>query len=73
MDMLPGNECRLSTGKEFFAYGHILGIGPDGEIYTGYDETLFKNFTPAERAEVAAVMIERWRRWATEWATEEDC
>lgn len=62
----------LSTGRSIYANNGILGMGPDLDIFEGYDgapdpESLYSGedpWTPEERAEVANMMIDRWQRWS---------
>jgi hypothetical protein len=63
--MIIGNQVRLSTGKQFFVSGGVLGIdvdlmltdGYDGYIADGPDDT---TFTVEERQEIADYMIGLW-------------
>lgn len=73
----------LSSGKSFYAYGGVIGIGPDSSIYWGYDEPLpdflrdetgyettflhDSNLTPSEYQELADVMITRWNKFKEVW------
>lgn len=70
------SEVVLSTGTRFYAYGNILGLDPDLHLSYGYDGNVVvdsvehgPNFTASEREEIAAEMVERWRRWATSGVT----
>lgn len=67
MDAYSEGACdlfRLSTGRTFYANGHILGIS-EGSITGGYDNGIdTSDFTRAERAEVAAWAIGQWAQWA---------
>ena len=65
-------ECdtvTLSSGRQFYAYGCILGIDEDLTIYNGYDGFLRedldddKPLTADERREIADHMIELWTKW----------
>lgn len=57
-------EYTLSTGRRVYANNGILGIGPDGGIYEGYDScVLDDDFTDDERAEIADYMIELWQAY----------
>ncbi len=70
------DHYTLSTGRKFYANNGILGLGPelDDLLSEGYDGTVwedderrdpdYKTFTKAERREIAAAMIDRWKRWA---------
>ena len=69
---------RLTSGKEFYANGGILGLSPTSlDLCEGYDgivEMVGPNekpypdaevvFTDAERQEIADYMISLWRAWA---------
>lgn len=64
---------KLSTGKEFYAYRHTLGLsvvdneltfGFDGDGFNGSAELKEMNFTPAECREIADYMINVWNQWA---------
>jgi hypothetical protein len=67
MDAYSEGACdlfRLSTGRTFYANGHILGIS-EGSITGGYDNGIdTSDFTRAERTEVAAWAIRQWEQWA---------
>jgi hypothetical protein len=67
---------RLTSGREFYAHGGIIGIGPDcGKhgLSEGYDggiliecdwDDSFQPWTEAERVELADEMIRRWQAFA---------
>ena len=63
---------RLTTGKEFYANGSILGLSPTSlDLCEGYDGIVEMDgaepegrFTDAERQEIANYMISVWRAWA---------
>ena len=63
------SEYKLRSGKRVYANNGILGLGhsaiPD-EVSEGYDGEVGTrdDFTDAERREMAAYMIARWRAWA---------
>jgi len=66
------SSYRLQSGREFYAHGGIIGIGPDcgkGGLSEGYDGGIvtacdwdddFVPWTAEERAELADEMIRRW-------------
>ena len=68
---------RLSTGREIDANRGLISVDGDGNLYEGYDGELHtlasdydvvnlaQELTPAERAELADAMIERWARFKT--------
>lgn len=61
------DEYTLSSGRAFYAHKGILGLSPSGEMFEGYDGSVFDDpFTADERREVAALMIELWKTWAGE-------
>lgn len=62
------HTVKLSTGRSFYAYAGILGLDAEAEdLRYGYDGTAGDPeggpLTPAERAEIATLMVERWTRW----------
>ena len=64
MEISKEDHFKLSTGKEFYAHGNILGLCDDvGSIYTGYDggEDV-KKFTKEEQIEIAEYMIDMWTK-----------
>ena len=65
------NKIKLSSGTEFTAHLGIVGITMDGEVelYTGYDDSLRYDLrTPADKVELADMMIARWQAARAEWA-----
>jgi len=78
--MIPTKRgYRLSSGREFYANGQILGITRDGRLTEGYDSEIELEwrdpegeewsdtpFTVAERREIADYMVARWLVWAEE-------
>lgn len=67
MKIIANDKFLLSTGRTFFANGNVLGMrGNGGEISEGWDGEVEENevFTPAERLEIAAYMIDAWLAWA---------
>ena len=64
MEISKEDHFKLSTGKEFYAHGNILGLCDDViAIYNGYDggDDLDK-FTKEEIAEIADYMIDLWTK-----------
>lgn len=63
-----GNGFRLSTGKEFYANRHILGLGYFQKslvIFEGYDGGVdAKNFSQEEKKEIAEYMIDLWKQFS---------
>lgn len=55
-------EC---SGRVVTANCGIIGIGPMGSVYDGYDGGMGDSdaFTTPERVELADYMIERWTRY----------
>lgn len=54
----------LSTGRQVEAWGGILGINAELEIYEGYDtpfDFCFEKWTPGEKIELADHMITIWK------------
>lgn len=54
-----------STGRVIYAYRDIIGIDPDGAVFSGYDDNVDDEdsdspFTREERAELADYMIGLW-------------
>jgi hypothetical protein len=65
------HKIKLSSGTEFTAYRGIVGITTDGELelFTGYDDDLqYDVITPADKIELADMMIARWQALRAEWA-----
>lgn len=69
------SALRLRSGRVLYASHGILGLTAGGRdartLFQGYDGVAFiegadepEALTPDERAEVAAAMVELWRRWA---------
>ena len=69
-------ENRLhfeSTGRTLIASEGIIGLAPNGDVYSGWDEILFEHLplmpkapktddlNPAELIELADYMIARWQ------------
>jgi len=64
---IEGDNLIFSTGRKVYANSGIIGIGFGGGITEGYDGGLNdRDWTPAERVELAEYMIEQWKRYATE-------
>ena len=66
------DHVTLASGRQFYANRGILGLGPDGQATQGYDGGFGSDdwndtevLTADERQEVAEMMIDRWRCWAT--------
>ncbi len=53
------------TGKSFYAYFGVIGLGPDLNISEGYDSSIFESdkFTKEERLELAEHMASLWKTW----------
>lgn len=69
MKIEPNDVMVLSTGRRLLAVWNVVGIGPDGTAYHGFDGELGEEgpgFTPEERQEIADEMIRRWSKWATD-------
>ena len=71
MKQLSNNRYLLSTGKEIYAFNHVLGLCPGGNnIYGGYDDEVYMEWwnededqlslTKEERIEIADYMILLW-------------
>jgi hypothetical protein len=52
------------NGKKFSAHCGIIGIGPDGYLYEGYDGGFGEGVevTQEDRIALAKLMIERWQQ-----------
>lgn len=64
----------LGSGRKVYANSGVLGMGLDGTVYEGSDGTPWVSeggvaveaeavLTAEERAEVAAEMVGRWKKW----------
>lgn len=64
-------EYIFNSGRKVYANHGIIGLGLDDDVSEGYDGSFGPSylFTAAERREIAAYMIERWRRWSAGDAT----
>src|SRR5690349_18604917 len=72
----PDHFVMFSTGRRFYASAHTIGLGPDdhigmrafhggiGMLDAGGPGEDISTWTPEEREELAAYMIERWRAFA---------
>lgn len=60
--MSDADTIILSDGTRIPAHGHVIGLGPDGVLYEGYDGLLPLGLTPAQKVEIAATMIDRWTK-----------
>jgi hypothetical protein len=73
---LKCRQFRLSSGRVIDPGALIVGIDPNLQVWGGYDDNLFvwpdpdedeyrpcSPWTPAERAELADYMIERWQEF----------
>ena len=62
------NTMKLRSGREIRAYAGVLGLGPDLELVSGFDDKVLdceaEPFTDSERQEIASMMIDRWNQWA---------
>ena len=64
-----GNQHKLewSTGRSVNVCGGVVGIGSDGEVYSGHDARFHfgpddsDQLTNLERRELAEFMIEQWK------------
>lgn len=74
MTATENSTITLTTGRKFYAYQRIIGIGPSGEVYEGYDGYVYEasNNTPptnwphADRTALAQLMIARWTAYLEE-------
>lgn len=61
---------KLKSGREIYVSGGIVGISLDEEVIAeGYDGFIWTDedsspWTPAEKRELAEMMIARWKWWA---------
>jgi hypothetical protein len=72
----PDHFVLFSTGRRFYASAHTIGLGPDdrigmrafhggvGMLDAGGPGEDVATWTPEEREELAAYMIERWQAFA---------
>ncbi len=70
MKLAGENIIFETTGRESGGNCGIIGIDTKGEVFGGYDQSLFTEWdsnplTPAERKELAEHMIGRWQQFAT--------
>lgn len=75
---------RLASGREVQPNDGIYGLRADLQITDGYDSIgpcltwdILEDAPPApltaaERAEIAAMMIDRWTRWITAGSPDDD-
>jgi len=61
-----GVDFALSTGKKFYANLQTLSVNTNGELVYGSDGYVDEEFTAAEKAEIAAYMIQKWREWGAQ-------
>lgn len=70
------DRITLSTGTEVDANRGIVGIDAALDTYGGYDERIEyevtepggrADLTPAERVELADLMIARWQAYRARW------
>ena len=67
MTTFGNNGFRLDSGRAICVDCGILGIDSNGvlcEGYSGFVENA-ERFTPDERAEIAAYMVNLWIEWGT--------
>jgi len=58
-------EYLFTSGRKFYAHGHIVGIAPDLGINEGYDSGIDdEDFTEEDKKELALFMIELWKEYA---------
>jgi phage major head subunit gpT-like protein len=64
-------KLELSTGKKVYANGLIFGLTRDLLLTEGYDGFIFDDtddpLTPAEKCEIADVMMKRWQSYKAVW------
>lgn len=60
---IDDDDVTLSTGRTIYANRGIFGLTPDGELTEGCDGGVDANLAPAERREIAEMMIARWRKF----------
>ncbi len=57
-------KITFSTGKVARVNCGIIGLGPDGGVYEGYDDAIhndgWQKLTDAELVELASYMMEKW-------------
>ena len=62
---LEGDDLIFSSGKKVYANHGIIGISPELKISEGYDGDIEdKDFTCAEKLELADYAIKLWQDWA---------
>lgn len=55
------DHVSLPSGRKFYANCLIVGIDDEGGVFEGYDGGVSDDkFTPAERIDLADMMIARW-------------
>ncbi len=57
---IKGDDVILESGLLLYAEAGIIGLSPDSEIMSGYED--IKELTTAEKSEIARYMIARWER-----------
>ena len=71
---IEGERLIFESGKSIGAHLGIVGLGPNGTIYDGYDgkydrwwnpetEDLEDELTPEMKGELAEYMIEKWSQF----------
>lgn len=64
MKLIDNGVLYESTGRDEYVYSGIVGLGPDGGVYGGYDDFIghFSTLDPQERKELAQFMIDQWTK-----------
>ena len=62
---------KLASGRELYSNGDIWGLGPDLQLYEGYDGAVYFDddipeaaLSAEEKSELSKLMIARWMLWA---------
>jgi hypothetical protein len=65
---IDGDMVKFRSGREEYANLGIVGLSPDGNASGGYNDAFAGyadgELTKAERAELAAYMIQEWAAFA---------
>ena len=74
---ISGDKIIFSSGLEIYGNGGIIGLGPDGDLFTGYDGSLdywkddeLCQLCQRDKNELAQYMICRWKEVSHDSSTD---